>query len=101
MSKINSYMGFAKRSGNLIAGAETCIIYMKKKKVKLLLIAEDASENSKKKMISSANSFGVRYIVYGDSQELSKAVGSPGRTVFGILSSDFADTIEKEIQKDS
>lgn len=97
MKKINSYMGFAKRSGNLIAGAETCIIYMKKKKVKLLVIAEDAAENSKKKLIEAADRSATPYRVFGESEELSHAIGSPGRTIFGILKSDFADSIQKEI----
>ena len=47
-SKLESYLGFARKSGNLISGAGTCEINMAKGKVKLLIIAEDTAENSKK-----------------------------------------------------
>jgi ribosomal protein L7Ae-like RNA K-turn-binding protein len=91
--KINSYMGFARKSGNIVMGTGTCEIYMGKKKVKLLIICEDTSENSKEKIIRAAEKTNTKYRVYGDSEELSKAVGSPGRTVFGITDKKFADTI--------
>lgn len=93
MKKINSYMGFARKSGNLVMGAGTCEIYMNKKKVKLLIVCEDTSENSKEKIIRIAEKTKTDYIVFGDSEELSHIVGSPGRTVFGITDKNFADTI--------
>ena len=48
-SKIESYLGFATRSRNLITGSNTCLFAMNKKKVKLLILASDISENTMKK----------------------------------------------------
>ena len=50
-SKINSYLGFAKKSGNLMSGTNTCIFGISKGKVKLVILAEDISENSEKKIM--------------------------------------------------
>lgn len=94
-------MGFARKSGNMIMGSGTCMTYMPKKKVKLLIITEDTAQNSKEKLISVAEKNNVTYRVYGDSEELSHIVGNPGRTVFGITDENFADTILKEIDKES
>ena len=97
--KILSYMGFARKSGNLISGSNTCSITMKKGKVKLLLIAEDASDNTKDKMTGEAKARGVCVVVYGDGEEMSHAVGESGRTVFGITDVNFAQVIKKEIEE--
>ena len=71
-SKLHSYMGFAKKSRNLIMGYNTCLFAMNKKKVKLLIIAEDTSEKA----------------------------GTGGRSIFGITDQNFAQVILKEIDKD-
>ena len=94
-------MGFARKSGNMIMGSGTCMTYMPKKKVKLLIITEDTAQNSKEKLINVAEKNNVTYRVYGDSEELSHIVGNPGRTVFGNTDENFADTILKEIDKES
>ena len=47
--KVISYLGFAKKSGNLLTGVNTCSFAMAKGKVKLMILAEDISENSRKK----------------------------------------------------
>ena len=92
-------MGFARKSGNLISGSNTCVFSMKKGKVRLLLIAEDASENTKKKMTSEAKAGNVQVRIFGDSGEMSRAVGESGRTVFGITDENFAKVIKEEIEK--
>ena len=50
-SKVESYLGFAKKSGNLMSGSNTCIFVMAKGKVRLVILADDISENSEKKMM--------------------------------------------------
>lgn len=96
-SKIESYLGFAKKSGNLISGGNTCEIAIRKGKIKLLIIAEDIAENSKEKMIKLAIANNIKYVIYGLSDELSQMTGSVGRSVFGIKDENFANTIAKEI----
>ena len=49
--KVISYLGFAKKSGNLLTGVNTCSFAMAKGKVKLMILAEDSSENSRKKIM--------------------------------------------------
>lgn len=97
MSKMRSYMGFAKRSGNLVAGTGTAITYMNRRKVKLLIICSDISENSKKKLIGTASKTDTKYVIYGDSEEISGYLGGGYKGVFAILDNHFARMIEKEI----
>jgi len=91
--KIISYLGFAKKSGNLVAGVNTCTFALKKGKVKLMVLAEDISENSEKKIMKEIRRYGVNYVKYGNSDEMSHAIGSEGRNVFAICDDNFAKVI--------
>ncbi|WP_312653509.1 L7Ae/L30e/S12e/Gadd45 family ribosomal protein [Aminipila sp.] len=98
--KIDSYLGFAKRSRNLIMGYNTCLLSMSKKKLKLLILASDVSENTMKKLVNAAIEWKVVYRIYGTCDELSQACGTTGRGVFGITDQNFANVILKEIDED-
>lgn len=98
--KIDSYLGFAKRSRNLVMGYNTCLLSMNKRKLKLLILASDVSENTMKKLVNAAIEGKVIYRIYGTCDELSQACGTTGRGVFGITDQNFANVILKEIDED-
>ena len=97
-SKVLSLMGFAKKSGNLVSGVNTCSFNLAKGKVKLVILAEDISENSEKKIMKDVRKYGVDHIKYGAAEELSHATGAEGRTVFAVLDENFADALKREIE---
>lgn len=97
MSKLKSYIGFARKSGNLVTGTATVIYTMEKKKVKLLIISEDASENTKKKLIKIAEKNNIKYVIYENGQELSDGAGQGYKTSFAVLDDNFAKVILNEI----
>ncbi len=97
-SKVLSLMGFAKKSGNLVSGVNTCSFNMAKGKVKLVILAEDISENSEKKIMKDVRKYGVDHIKYGAAEELSHATGAEGRSVFAVLDENFADALKREIE---
>lgn len=99
--KVISYLGFAQKSGNLVSGVNTCTFSMAKGKVKLMLLSEDISENSEKKIMKEIRKHNVPYVQYGNSAELSHAVGAEGRNVFGLCDKNFAEVILKEIDGES
>ena len=45
-SKVMSYLGFAAKAGKIVNGYNTCMFMMEKKKVKLVILANDLAENS-------------------------------------------------------
>lgn len=95
--KIESYLGFARKSGNLVFGAGTCEISVARGKAKLLIIASDAAENTKKKMVAKAERHGVPYRIFSTSEELSRMTGAAGRSVFAVTDSNFAEMIQKQM----
>lgn len=97
--KIVSYLGFARKSRNLISGYNSCLFALKGNKVKLLIIAEDLSENTVKKLSSSAKEKNINYRIYGSVEDLSRATGIQGRGIFAITDNNFAKVILDEIDK--
>jgi ribosomal protein L7Ae-like RNA K-turn-binding protein len=98
--KIHSYLGFAKRSGNLLSGYNTCEQAVLRKKAKLVILTEDVSENTKKKFLKMAKDNHIPAYVYGDSTEVPMYAGSDGKGVFCITDKNFATVIEKEIKSE-
>lgn len=99
--KVISYLGLAKRSGNLMSGAGTCTFALARGKVKLVILAEDISENGEKKIMKEIRRHGARCVKYGKSDELSKAVGESGRSIFAVCDKGFAEVILSEIDGES
>ncbi len=98
-SKVLTYMGFAKKSGNLVSGVNTCTFNMARGKVRLVILTEDISEGSEKKIMKEIRKNNVKFVKYGNSKEMSKATGATGRQVFAILDENFADVILREIDQ--
>ncbi len=95
--KILSYLGFAAKARKVLNGYNTCLSTMEKGKGRLLILAEDLSENSKEKMISKAKQCGVKYIVHGDSDEMSRITGTSGKSIFCITDENFKKVILEQI----
>jgi len=92
-NKIFTLLGFAQKSGNLLTGENTCELYLKKKKVVLMIVSEDASENTVKKMVSHSRKYGVPLYQFGTRDELSVSIGKANRAVIGIKDNGFAKKI--------
>ena len=98
-NKVLSYLGFAARARKLVTGYNTCLYMMEKKKIRLLLLAEDLSENTKKKMVSAAQRCGVPCKIYGAGEQLSEITGNVGKGIFGIPDENFAKVISEGIEQ--
>ena len=90
MNKILSILGLCMRAGLLSAGEVSAESAIKGQKAKLLIVAQDASANTKKKFKNSAEFYKVKMIYYGDKEELGKAVGKAERSVMAVCDDGFA-----------
>lgn len=97
MDKVYSLLGLAKKAGQLFAGDETCERIIKSGKAVLVIVANDASENTKDKFKSMCNYHSVSYREYGKKLELGKYTGKDIRAVVSIKSNDFKNGLLKLI----
>ena len=60
-----------------------------------VIIADDASENTKSKFVQLSTRFQVPYIVWGNRESLSHAIGKYNRAVYGISNKKFSRELRK------
>ena len=99
--KVLRYMGLAKRAGSLVSGVNTCTWAMSKGRASLIILAEDISENSEKKIMKEVRRSDTAFVKYGNISDLSHAVGQTDRSVFAITDDQFAKTILNEIMREN
>ena len=97
MNKVYGMLGISAKAGKVVAGTDIVIENMKRKKVSLVVVAEDASEKTKKEMIFNGNKFNVEIIFFGDIDSNSKAIGKSNKAIIGILDKGLAESIKKLI----
>lgn len=84
MNKFLNFLGLTRKSGSITAGGNLTETAVKHGKVRLLILASDASEGTSKKFRSMAESFGVELIEAGVMDELGSAIGKGPISVLGV-----------------
>lgn len=93
MNRVLGMLGLAKRAGRTSAGAFACEGMIKTKKAKLVLLARDASENTKKAVRNSCGYYGVRLLELSDMASLGRATGGGDKAVVSVNDENFAKAI--------
>lgn len=93
MRKFYSLLGLCKRSGNIAAGETAAIQAVRKKTARLLILAGDASANTKKKFWNSAAYYGIALVEAGNKEELGRAIGTEERSVIAVTEEGFAEKL--------
>ncbi|WP_072526201.1 L7Ae/L30e/S12e/Gadd45 family ribosomal protein [Clostridium sp. Marseille-P3244] len=96
--KILSLIGLAVKAGRCISGEVMTESETKSGKAKLVIVARDASDNTKKKFRDMCKFYRVPICFYGDKDTLGHAMGKEFRASLAILDEGFADGIQKEIK---
>lgn len=89
-------LGLAMRSRNIATG-EGVLKSIRNQSAKLVIIASDASDNTKKQLIDKCTHYQIEYIIEEDSTIISKAIGKNNRMAVSILNQDFASKIKGKI----
>lgn len=94
-NKILGLIGLAARARKVCFGADSVEDRINKKKVKLLIVAEDASERTKDKFRKISEKENVPIIVKGEIEILSKAIGKSNKAIVGIEDVNLSNEIQK------
>jgi ribosomal protein L7Ae-like RNA K-turn-binding protein len=93
MTKIETMIGFAAKSRQLISGSTTVEVRLKKGQVFLVICAQDLSPRTIKSFSGLCETRQVPFYCYGSCSDIGHWIGKPGRGVIGIVSTHFAATI--------
>jgi len=94
-SKVRSLLSLCQKAGFLVTGEETSEKALRSKKAKLVIVSEDASENTKKKFSQKSFYYKVPYVEYGNREELGACLGKGGRVTLVLTDAGFADKLLK------
>ena len=99
-NKILSLLGLAMRGRNLVSGEFQTIDAVKSGKAMLVIIAEDASQNTKKLFTNKCTYYEVPVYEYGTKEELGRAIGKDERSSVGVCDMGLADAIIGQLDND-
>lgn len=93
---ILNYLGLIKRARRLVTG-ESALKAIQSKEAKFVIIAENASDNTKKKFSDKCIYYQIDYQIWGHSDELSHAIGSHNRMVIAVVDKGFASKLKEKL----
>ena len=91
--KIYSFLGLATRAGKVVSGDDSTLLDLKKGNIKLIIVAEDASENTKKLFKDKASYRNIPYVYFSNKLQLGYAIGKAPRATLGLKDINFANKI--------
>ncbi len=95
--QVCSLLGLCQKAGLLVSGEFACEKALQSQTAQLVLISEDASDNTKKKFLNKAYHYQVPTLVYGQKQALSSAIGKANRAVAVVTDQGFGNKIREKI----
>lgn len=95
-NKILGLIGLAMKAGKICFGADSVEENIEKRKVKLLIIAEDSSERTKNKFIEKGQKQNIPIIIDSNIEEISKTIGKSNKAIIGVKDINFAKSIQEK-----
>lgn len=97
--KVLSLVGLATKAGKTVSGEFMTEREVKSGRAALVLLAEDSSENTRKKFCNMCEYYEVPIYIYGDKDTLGHAMGKEFRASLAILDEGFATECMKLFKK--
>lgn len=98
-NKVFSLLGLATRSGNLVSGEFSTENAVRDGSAALVLVAVDASDNTKKLFSDKCSYYNIPEFVYGTKEEIGHAIGKEFRASVAVLDDGFAKAIRKNLEE--
>lgn len=96
-NKILGLLGLARRAGKVSFGTESVLDTVERKRAKLVIIAEDSAQRTKKNIEEICNQNEVPVKIFGTIEELSKSIGQSNKAVICVKDINFSNEILKII----
>lgn len=93
-----SLLGLAAKAGKVVSGEFATENAVKSGKAFLVLTAEDASNNTRKKFNDMCTYYEVPFYTIGSKEELGIAIGKDYRASLGVTDENFAVAMVKKLE---
>ncbi|MDQ0161775.1 YlxQ family RNA-binding protein [Aeribacillus alveayuensis] len=92
--KWNRLLGLANRARKVISGEELVLKEIRNGRAKLVLLSQDASNNTIKKITNKCRYYEIPFVFVNDRYSLGQAIGKAHRVVVAVTDEGFASTIK-------
>ena len=101
INKALSMLGLATRAGKVSSGEFSTEKEVKTGNAELVLVAVDASDNTKKKFQNMCDFYEVPIYFYADKDTLGHAMGKEFRASLAVIDAGLANEIKKHIENEN
>ncbi len=99
VNKVYSMLGLAEKGGHVVSGEFSTERAIKGKKARLVILASDASENTRKHFSDMCAWRNIRMYVYGNKEELGHAIGKRMRVNLAVTDTGLAEVIQERLEE--
>lgn len=97
--KLLSLLGLCHRAGRLVSGELSCENAVREGNAELIILAGNASKNTKKKFENTSAYYHVRLFCTGTKEEIGAALGKEERAVVVITDKGFCIKLSQLLEK--
>ncbi|WDV47742.1 ribosomal L7Ae/L30e/S12e/Gadd45 family protein [Clostridiaceae bacterium M8S5] len=94
-NKFYSMLGIGKKAGYLKAGETPSVDAIKKRKGYMLIIAEDASDNTKSKFIKLSKKYDIEHHIIGSKELLGHSIGKDLISTIVVCNEQYSNALKK------
>lgn len=92
-NKVYRLLGLATRAGKIAFGTESVTETVAKRKAKLVVVAIDSADRTKRNLVRVCEENNINIREYGNIEELSKCIGKQNKAVIAIKDINFSNEI--------
>lgn len=95
--KVLSLLGLCTKAGKIASGEYMTETSVKSGNAFLVIVATDASDNTKKEFRDMCSFYGVEYVEYGTKESLGNAIGKEYRASLAVNDEGFVNALKKHL----
>lgn len=99
-NKVLSLIGLATKAGRVSSGEFSAEKAVKEGKATLVIVATDASDNTKKKFHNMCTYYKVPFYIFSGKEELGHRMGKEVRASLAVCDKGFSHAIEKLLKQE-
>lgn len=96
-NKVFGLIGLSAKAGKIAYGSDAVEETIKKRKAQLVLVAQDSASRTKENFRILCEKNNIKYIVFGEKESISKAIGKSNKAVIAIKDKNLSSEIYKLI----
>ena len=98
-NKVYGMLGIAAKAGKVKSGELAATEQIRAGRAQLVLIAEDASGNTRDRFASMCRGYSAVSCIYGTKEDLGRSIGKAERSVLAVTDEGLAEAIIKNLKE--